>query len=266
MKRSKDRSAAAASPAAIEKFNFHGDMLDVVTDDGQHYVVLARLCEPLGLSVQAQTRKLLELAWAGVAKIATPSPGGPQETVCLSIRSVAGWLFTINAGKVAPHLRDKLALYQRECADVLADHFLGRRGEQGPMIHTLREAIEATIGPLLARIEALESRPVSGGRLALGAAAARTHVLDPLREVARIEARAVGKTDSKTLRRMRKLADDALRERLSFPRDGGQAWSMFPQARLAEVHCALIRLLHDARKRADIAAPTTTQLRLVKTA
>jgi hypothetical protein len=38
---------------------------------------------------------------------------------------------------------------------------------------------------------------------------------------------------------------------------------MFPTVRLGDLHCALVRMLHDARKRADIAAPRATQLRLV---
>jgi len=233
-------------------------------------VVLARLCEPLGLDTQPQWRKLEAALWAGVAKIATPSPKGPQETCCLSIRSVAGWLFTINAGKVKPHLRDRLALYQRECADVLADHFLGRRGATPALgadqiaqlvVDASARAAELAVAPLLARIASLEAQ---GGRPCLGNGGARLHVLDPLLEVARIEARAVGRpTDVPTLRRMRMAAEETLRDRLSFPRKGGQSWAFFPQARLGDLHGALARLLHDARRRAAIAAPRRAQLTLV---
>jgi len=256
---------------AIEKFNFHGDELDVVTDGkGEHFVVLARLCEPLGLAdVKSQADKLKSLPWAGWGIFPVPSDGGVQETTCLSIRSVAGWLFTVNAGKVKPHLREKLALYQRECADVLADHFLGRRGvapvltaEQltTAIAEASRAAVELAVSPLLARIAALESQ---GGRPGLGTGA-KLHVLQPLQEVARIEARAVGRpADARTLRAMRMAAEETLRDRLGFPRKGGQSWACFPQARLGELHCALARLLHDARKRAQIAAPRSAQLALV---
>ncbi len=129
MQRSKHVSGRGASDeAALVKFNFHGDELDVVSHDGEHYAVLSRLCEPLGLAPNNQIEKLKALPWACSMKIISHDASGrKQELFCLSLRSVAGWLFTINAGKIAPHLRDKLALYQRECADVLADHFLGRR-------------------------------------------------------------------------------------------------------------------------------------------
>ena len=255
---------------AIEQFNFHGDPLDVVTEGGEHYVVLARLCEPLGLDTQPQWRKLEAAPWAGVAKIAVPSSGGIQETCCLSIRSVAGWLFTINAGKVKPHLRERLALYQRECAEVLADHFLGRRGaapvlgaEQIAQLvaEASARAAELAVAPLLARIATLEAQ---GGRPCLGNGGARLHVLDPLQEIARIEARAMDKPhDATTLRALRTAAETTLRERLSFPRNGGQSWAFFPQARLGDLHGALARFLHDARKRAAIAAPRSAQLTLV---
>ena len=199
-----------------------------------------------------------------------PSSGGIQETCCLSIRSVAGWLFTINAGKVKPHLRERLALYQRECAEVLADHFLGRRGaapvlgaEQIAQLvaEASARAAELAVAPLLARIATLEAQ---GGRPCLGNGGARLHVLDPLQEIARIEARAMGKPhDATTLRALRTAAETTLRERLSFPRNGGQSWAFFPQARLGDLHGALARLLHDARKRAAIAASRSAQLTLV---
>lgn len=138
--------------AALVKFNFHGDELDVVTtSDGEHHVVLARLCEPLGLADPwEQARKLEKSGWATTVKIPVVAADGKiRDQVCLSIRSVAGWLFTLNAGKVAPHLREKLALYQRECADRLADHFLGKRVDYEPL-HPVFDV--ASVGDLVRTI------------------------------------------------------------------------------------------------------------------
>jgi len=270
MNASKNSEQPAAS-AALEKFNFHGDTLDVVTNEkGEHYVVLARLCEPLGLAPNKQAEKLKKLTWAcATIMVAQDESGRKQELFCLPIRSVAGWLFTINPGKVKPHLREKLALYQRECAEVLADHFLGRRGatpalgaEQiAQLVATASaRAAELAVAPLLARIASLEAQ---GGRPCIGTGGARLHVLDPLKEIARIEARAVGRPeDDKTLRAMRMAAEETLRDRLGFPRKGGQSWVFFPTARLGDLHCSLARLLHDARKRAAVAAPVRVQLSL----
>jgi hypothetical protein len=120
---------AAAPAASLTTFNFHGDQLDVVTTpDGAHWVALTRLCAPLGIGPDEQVKKLKMLDWAQTVKITVWENALKREVFCLSIKSVAGWLFTINAGKVRPELRGKLIRYQRECADVLADHFLGKRG------------------------------------------------------------------------------------------------------------------------------------------
>ncbi len=132
-----------------------------------------------------------------------------------------------------------------------------------PKMTAVVERLLGIVAGLESRLEAVESRPANISRPSLGTGGARIHVLDPLKEIARIEARAIGKEDAKSLSRTRKLADDTLRGRLGFPRDGGQSWAMFPQARLGDLNCALLRMFHDARKRADIAMPTATQLSLV---
>jgi hypothetical protein len=143
----KDRESE--SSAALAKFNFHGDELDVVTTlDGEPFAVLARLCEPLGLLAHGQVAKLKSAPWACTQIIcAHDESGRKQELFCVSLRTIPMWLASINAGKVAPHLRDKLALYQRECAEVLADHFLGKR-RQDPNHATMRE-----LGDLRAMVE-----------------------------------------------------------------------------------------------------------------
>ncbi len=43
----------------------------------------------------------------------------------------------------------------------------------------------------------------------------------------------------------------------------GDTLDVIPDGDRLHVGCALVRMLHDARKRADIAAPRATQLRLV---
>lgn len=102
------------------KFNFHGDQLDVATTpDGEPFAVLARLCEPLGVDLDTQRRKLKSSGWAQTVIMTVSENGLQREVFCLSLKSIPMWLASINAGKVRPELRDKLALYQRECADVL---------------------------------------------------------------------------------------------------------------------------------------------------
>lgn len=151
-------SASTPTSTAIEKFNFHGDELDVVRVNDEPYVVLGRLCATFELDVKTQADKLKSLSWAtwGIFPVVA-GDGKIRDVVCLHVRSVAGWLFRLNAGKVASHLKDKLAIYQSECADVLADHFLGRRITPANDVATITMVTEmrATMAEMQEQIRAL---------------------------------------------------------------------------------------------------------------
>lgn len=45
----------------------------------------------------------------------------------IHLDSLPMWLATIEASRVAEHVRSKLITYQKECARVLRDHFFGRQ-------------------------------------------------------------------------------------------------------------------------------------------
>lgn len=225
--------------AQICKFDFHGDALDVVFADGEHWVVLARLCEPLAIKdVKSQAEKLKGLPWARWGIFAAPSGRGIQDFFCLNIRSVSGWLFTVNSGKVAPHLRKKLAEYQSECAEALSDYFLGRRGAPPVPAELPPEALAAIrlVPELFERLAALEVRHAevrSASAPCIGPGAARAYILDPLKEIARVETKAVGRAAPAAIRSLRFAAERRLRKMVSFPMAGGQCWANFPTARLA---------------------------------
>lgn len=123
-----EAAAEAILSAELVKFPFHGDELDVVPGEGVAHLVVRRVCEVLGVSYQGQIEKLKSDPSIGLKMILTPSAGGPQETACIDIRSLPLWLATIHPSKVKPDVREKLVAYKRECAEVLAEHFLGRRG------------------------------------------------------------------------------------------------------------------------------------------
>ena len=106
--------------AAMLPVPFDGDILFMAEIDGQPYVPIRPISDALGLSWARQFRKLTAnpKRW-GVALTATPSAGGMQQTHCLPLRKVPGWLMTIQPGRVKPEVRDKLLRYQAECDDVL---------------------------------------------------------------------------------------------------------------------------------------------------
>jgi hypothetical protein len=126
-------SAMGASMSNLAKYNFHGDQLDVIDQDGQLFVGLKPMCSALDVSTDAQRVKLRGKPWSCTAMIAVHDASGrKQEMFCLHIDSVPMWLATIEPSKVAPHVRAKLLRYQLECARVLRDHFIPSRASAPP--------------------------------------------------------------------------------------------------------------------------------------
>ncbi len=231
-------STPNATQAALTTIAFHGDELDIVQEGGEHFAVLARLCEPLGIDADGQRRKLLGLAWSGAKIILAPNERGEMRGLfCLPIRSVAGWLFSVNAGKVRPELREKLAWYQRECAEVLADHFLGKRGPfaapPAPSLtpEAVAQIVALAIGPTLAtimdRIAAME-RGQTGG--VVGAAIART-ICSSLQETARILHQC---KQGKSVASLRTRIENRLRGSVSWA-GTGRSWERLPLAQHGHV-------------------------------
>lgn len=121
--------------AELVKVDFRGDTLHAVREDGKVWVSLRRCCEVLGLDTASQWRKLKAKAWACIVEKTMQMPGDPQSRSfsMIELKSLPMWLAGIEARKVKEHVREKLAVYQLECHDVLAEHFLGKR-ETAPVV------------------------------------------------------------------------------------------------------------------------------------
>jgi DNA-binding XRE family transcriptional regulator len=105
-------------------------------------VSLRRLCEATPVDFASQTTRLARAAkkgacWAVVAKMTTTGADGKQYTMLvLPRRSIPMWAATVSLAKVREDLRPgatkKLARDQDECAEALADRFLGPRYRAAP--------------------------------------------------------------------------------------------------------------------------------------
>ncbi|HAG2521902.1 TPA: hypothetical protein G8V61_004694 [Salmonella enterica] len=103
---------------------FKGDVLTTIQDDGVEYVAMKPVVESIGLDWASQTVKLnKEREKYGCCDIAIPSRGGIQNMLCIPLRKLNGWLFSINPNKVKATIRDKLISYQEECFAVLHDYW-----------------------------------------------------------------------------------------------------------------------------------------------
>lgn len=114
----------------LEQINFHGDLLWAGRNDGEVIVAVKPICDNLTIDWSGQFRRIKRdaILAKGIVIMAIPSPGGVQETICLTLPLVAGWLFGIDDRRIRdPAIREKVLDYKRECHDVLYKHFIGPR-------------------------------------------------------------------------------------------------------------------------------------------
>lgn len=103
---------------------FNEDPLVLAEHNAQPYVVMRALVTAMGLTWPTQYVKLMEKFGSTVTEIATVAEDGkPRSMVCLPLRKLPGWLYSINPGKVSEALRPKVLQYQQECDEVLWRHW-----------------------------------------------------------------------------------------------------------------------------------------------
>lgn len=104
--------------------------VDIVTvdRDGEIFVPIKPICAALGIESAPQRDKLQNDEFfnsVGTIIVSTGADGKSYEMYALPLKFIYGWLATINPGKVAPEAREAVAVYRRECYDVLYEHFTG---------------------------------------------------------------------------------------------------------------------------------------------
>jgi len=103
---------------------FRNATLFLADVDGTPYTPMKPIVEGMGLAWQPQHEKLRKnkARW-GITEIVIPSDGGPQQSICLPLRKLPGWLMTIYPSKVKPEIRETVIAYQNECDDALWDYW-----------------------------------------------------------------------------------------------------------------------------------------------
>ena len=104
---------------------FYGNTLYLVDHKGEPYTPMKPIVEGMGLAWKPQFLKLKSdpRFSRGMVHMVIPSEGGPQETFCIPLRKLPGWLMTISPNKVKPEIREKILRYQNECDDVLWEYW-----------------------------------------------------------------------------------------------------------------------------------------------
>lgn len=106
--------------------DFHGQSLVAVLIDGQPYVAMKPICENIGLQWGSQYNRIQRnpVMSEGIFIMKTPSEGGDQETLCLPLDMLNGWLFGVDVNRVREEIKPRLIQYQKECFGVLFRHFM----------------------------------------------------------------------------------------------------------------------------------------------
>lgn len=106
---------------SIATIEFHGQQLITLQHDGQPFAAMKPIVEGMGLNWATQFRKLTgnESRW-GVVEMTIPSKSGDQQTSCMPLRKLPGWLMTIHPNKIKDlAVRERVVMYQNECDDAL---------------------------------------------------------------------------------------------------------------------------------------------------
>lgn len=101
-------------------FDFHGDRLLLIDEDGAPRIVLRPAMDALGLDYSTQYTKLRSRSWARVGQSPTrDSLGRAQQMVTVDVRTFLMLLATIDERRVAKDVAPKLVMYQGEVADAI---------------------------------------------------------------------------------------------------------------------------------------------------
>ncbi|ECI0255175.1 TPA: phage antirepressor Ant [Salmonella enterica] len=110
---------------------FNGHQIITAMAAGIAYVAMKPIVENLGMSWSTQQTKLMKQIskFNCVHMNMVAADGKLRKLLCLPLKKLNGWLFSINPEKVRADIRDKLIQYQEECFTVLHDYWTKGKAE-----------------------------------------------------------------------------------------------------------------------------------------
>ncbi|CUW11828.1 Uncharacterised protein [Serratia grimesii] len=104
---------------------FHGQPIITAMVVGAAYVAMRTVVENIGIDWTGQSVKLRtqreKFDCRDISMVA--ADGRVRKLLCIPLKKLNGWLFSINPSKVRADIRDKLIAYQEECFTVLHDYW-----------------------------------------------------------------------------------------------------------------------------------------------
>lgn len=134
---------------STQTLSFYGSELITLKVEDVIYTAVRPIVEALGLSWSTQNRKLENSKDKfGCVHMNTPTNGGMQSMLCMPLKKLNGWLFSINPEKVRPDLKDRVIQYQEECFEALYNYWHFGKAERKTTTDErtgLRQAVSALV-------------------------------------------------------------------------------------------------------------------------
>lgn len=102
------------------------EIVIVTAQNGERLVPIKPICEAFGIDYSTQLKKVKEneILFPVVGLSPTTGADGKQyEMMCIPLKYVFGWLFTISSKNVNEDAKTGLIEYQKMCYDALYDYF-----------------------------------------------------------------------------------------------------------------------------------------------
>lgn len=111
------------SSLSLKTIDFHNQTLITFKKDDIIYTAVRPIVEAMGLEWSGQVKKLSNPKFSCVDMYTTGKDGKTYQMLCMPLRKLNGWLFSINPEKVRSDLKAKVIQYQEECFEVLFNYW-----------------------------------------------------------------------------------------------------------------------------------------------
>lgn len=104
------------------------EIIAEVADNGQVFIPVKPICMALTIDHAAQVQRIKrhrKLSSTMVVITTVAEDGKTREMLCLPLKYVYGWLFSIDLSMVSKEAIPRVEQYQEECYDILYNHFAG---------------------------------------------------------------------------------------------------------------------------------------------
>lgn len=150
---------------------FNQQTLTATLVNGIPHVALKPICNQLDLDWAAQFSKIKRhpvLNSTVVMMTMVAEDGRTREMLMLPLEYLNGWLFGIDSNRVKPEAKEAVQMYQRECFNVLAAHFMPKPyglKDLPPDMTLVKKSFLHDMEAELTRLIQIQNQPVDETRL-----------------------------------------------------------------------------------------------------